>query len=804
MQPNLKAVQAQASFSVRMCALSICVFAAFGLRAEASAAEAPRYYGSVTDSKGNGIAGAVVGAYHFPEQRPYPNPELLTNVITGVDGKFEVNVPAYSEFVVRKPGLAPGWREARSFKTNELPIVLSAPTTLAGVVVDKAGKPVSDAEVFVCTAHYGDKNDWAGFLWGKLARGLFSSRTDANGRFQIENFPANTRLELDVSAPGQVLPPRRCEYGSENLLWRSGQQDIRLMVEPPATIQGKIETETGEALTDARVELETVGHTFAVPWERVRGVTNGSFRFTGVAAGAYQILTRFGTNDPPDWVAETAAVSVQPGQSVAEVEIQAVKGGVLRVSSTDKRTGKPIEGVYFTVRAGSEYLHTTSGGNGLGFFRLAPGRYAVQGTKGELGFAHAEAQVEAGQTNEATLEFAAPPVVSVVVRDPSGNPAPGVSIWLHPEWPQRERKTDANGRHEFVHRENPLVVVAVDAVRDLAVSREVEEGVTNLDVRLAPALTVSGRIQDPQGKPIASTNSILYLKSGSYGYPVSWQPVTTDARGCFKLVHLPADRAYYVQVNARGYGSAQPPVPAEDDRHVELPPIVLKPATLKLAGRVVDASETPLGGVYIYVSGNGQPNMDTRTDSDGRFDLDVCPGSVSVGVHFQELQTSLQANAGDTNVLVVLKPRSGRSEPEKSIRAPLVGKALPELASVGLPRAAVVPGKPVLVCLFDCEQRPSRQALRQLNEQVEMLREKGVTVLGVQAAVVASEVFERWKEASPVPFKIGRVAEKKPSLTWATEVDSLPWLILVNSRGRVAAEGFSMEELSRKLGELTQ
>ena len=72
---------------------------------------------------------------------------------------------------------------------------------------------------------------------------------------------------------------------------------------------------------------------------------------------------------------------------------------------------------------------------------------------------------------------------------------------------------------------------------------------------------------------------------------------------------MPADRAYYVQINAQGYGSAQQPVPAEDDRHIDLPPVVLKPAMLKVAGRVVDASETPLAGAWINVNGGGQPKF---------------------------------------------------------------------------------------------------------------------------------------------------------------------------------------------------
>jgi hypothetical protein len=50
-----------------------------------------------------------------------------------------------------------------------------------------------------------------------------------------------------------------------------------------------------------------------------------------------------------------------------------------------------------------------------------------------------------------------------------------------------------------------------------------------------------------------------------------------------------------------------------------------------------------------------------------------------------------------------------------------------------------------------------------------------------------------------VPFAVGRVAEKSDKTKWASEVESLPWLILTDGNGRVTAEGFALEELETKL-----
>jgi hypothetical protein len=43
------------------------------------------------------------------------------------------------------------------------------------------------------------------------------------------------------------------------------------------------------------------------------------------------------------------------------------------------------------------------------------------------------------------------------------------------------------------------------------------------------------------------------------------------------------------------------------------------------------------------------------------------------------------------------------------------------------------------------------------------------------------------------------VAEKSDKIKWATEVESLPWLILTEAQHRVAAEGFAIEELDATL-----
>jgi hypothetical protein len=68
--------------------------------------------------------------------------------------------------------------------------------------------------------------------------------------------------------------------------------------------------------------------------------------------------------------------------------------------------------------------------------------------------------------------------------------------------------------------------------------------------------------------------------------------------------------------------------------------------------------------------------------------------------------------------------------------------------------------------------------------------------------VTSAETLQSLTNDSQLPFPLGRVTEKTPATRWATDVESLPWLILRDGNGNVVAEGFSLDELDAKLESL--
>jgi len=410
-----------------------------------------------------------------------------------------------------------------------------------------------------------------------------------------------------------------------------------------------------------------------------------------------------------------------------------------------------------------------------------------------------------------TPEAGAASKLTGVVRDPTGAPVSGVKMSVFPNWGSTggEARTDANGRYElswnpqrFGGPDTTFCVIARDATRNLAVAHDLEEDATTVDLRLERGLMVAGRVEDAKGKPLANASVQLHLWSGNTGSSFDNKPLTTDAQGRFEFKALPADRRYGLWATAKGYGSANANIqPGDaDTNRIELPPCVLQVADRKLAGQVLDAEDKPVAGVQVHVSGQGQPNASLQTDDRGRFAFNqVCEGQIQLFASSRNAYGNARAEGGDTNVILKLGVNESYSVRDTPKRPSLKGKPLPDLTTVELAREAAPAGKPILLCLFDIDQRPSRRFARLVSEQHDALKQKGITVLGLQAVIAPAESLKEWKAANPVPFAVGRVAEKSDKTKWASEVESLPWLILTDGDGRVTAEGFALEELETKL-----
>jgi hypothetical protein len=342
--------------------------------------------------------------------------------------------------------------------------------------------------------------------------------------------------------------------------------------------------------------------------------------------------------------------------------------------------------------------------------------------------------------------------------------------------------------------------VVRDTAHNLAAAELLSEEMTNVTVQLKPACTVTGRVEGPDGTALTNAEMGVGLLA-CRTYNQFEEPLArTDSKGNFEIKGLPAGPNYIIFAKAKDHGRERQELQIEaGTNRVGLPTFTLKVADQIIAGQVVNTDDKPVSGVHVSLSGDGQPDGSVTTDAKGRFQFKVCEGAIRLFASGQNGYANASVEPGDTNIVIQLS-QNFSSVREAPRRAGLKGKPLPNLAGLGLAAGTVPAGKPVLLCLLDAEQRPSRRAARLLAEQHAALRTKGVSVAVVQTQPGTSAgTFQEWTNSSALPFPVGRVEKKTPEARWATEVTSLPWLILTDAEGKVSAEGFPVDELDAKL-----
>ena len=130
----------------------------------------------------------------------------------------------------------------------------------------------------------------------------------------------------------------------------------------------------------------------------------------------------------------------------------------------------------------------------------------------------------------------------------------------------------------------------------------------------------------------------------------------------------------------------------------------------------------------------------------------------------------------------------------------MIGKTLPDLAQFNLnPNHAQAKNKMILICFWDMNQRPSRNAIQTMNKKASSLMDNGLYMVFIHTGPVAKQTLVPWLNQNEIQSLVGVSNESLPELgnTWG--VQSLPWLILTDKNHVVVAEGFALNELNEKI-----
>jgi protocatechuate 3,4-dioxygenase beta subunit len=563
--------------------------------------------------------------------------------------------------------------------------------TIAGRVVDAAGKGVAGVEVIVM-----QYNEDVG-----------KATTDEAGRYEVTGVPGKNMLTRFYKAMDSGGKPQTALE-----VYARPEPSVNLRDVPQYKISAKDgQTVTGPNLaiglsTGVSGKVIPSGTTFGLKgllvrldydWGKMVEVdADGNFRFPIVSPGKHRLAVYLPTNLRYDPGIGRTEIKVEPGQSLVGVEIKLDPLAEVRVQILDP-AGTPLEG----ITAGATWSKTGDGpwtegtrsdkdGNAVVYVYPEQAQYV-------RGF-----DMDGKLVSEGVEKVEAKPAQVIEgIRLVMVPPAQLTGRLIAPEGStlQKKRLLASLKYADGNEQKQPL---KLDAAGRFRIERLVP-GVVGLTVESVPAEFAGGTAQAIEIQPgqaadlgdIALTKVKMYTITGRLvpsptfdnlkGFKVrldlmQWEPmVETDAEGRFVIPNVPAGKhriTAYLPYNLRtdrGVGHAEVVVKDKDFADAKLPLETL--ATIRM--KIVDESGKPLEGIsaaaWWSADHSGVFTEGAKSDPKGIAMLYVYPGELQyVGAHDWDKRYTLKADrqftlkAGQAvpTLTVVMTPASGEDHDE--------------------------------------------------------------------------------------------------------------------------------------------
>ena len=787
--------------------------------------------GKVVDEQGRPVSDAKIELYRVAVDSASLSYELelAQEGATKEDGLFTIKSTVSDDELLNqviiladKEGLALGWANWRLQENLNVEIVLRAPKVLAGIVVDEEGSPIGDADIGISymLLQAGGQQQ---FLVGDMKLDHLTTRSNADGTFSFGRIPAEASAEFIVKKTGRatVSTFNPQNYQGRALQFISGQTDIRITQPIGAKIEGVVvQKADGKPVGGVRMMVMRGGNLPTFGLEPIVSKEDGTFSISGLTPGEHLLRIVTQPGETADWITEPVEIHTDVGKTTSGVKVEVIKGGVLEVLITDSFSKRPVDKATVSIQPEDGGMGTASRTDiaGIARTRLMPGEYRITYLY-KQGYSRQRLQeeiitIEDGKTVRIEHQLAGLPRMTGVVRDDQGRPADGVRLKICPMSGQ-ESVSDAEGKFEVSYdpgrwsssRTPLMILLARHLERNMAAAVEVDENTQQIDVALKPGVTFTGKVVDPDGEGIANASLLVMLRGERWSSSIEYN-IPTDAEGNFQIKALAPEHKYTVQASANGYGRCQIEADAGQaaDNHLNVEPLTLLVANLSVSGVVVDSDDQPVPGANVSCYDENQPRCTTQTNAEGEFTLEkVCEGKIRISANKSgatQMYGSIETEGGATDVRIAISQRSTSTRYEPKRPPSLVGKSLPDLKALGINLSpGDIDGKRVLVCFWDMQQRPSRHCMTQLAKQAELLKDKGVVVVAVQASKIEQSILDEWVKKSNAPFWVGKVSDDGEKTRFAWGVRSLPWLILTDNNHVVVSQGFGLGDLNNQIGQ---
>jgi hypothetical protein len=697
-------------------------------------------------------------------------------------------------------------------------MVMKKGCTVAGRVLDVEGKPIQWATAAQGADRFG--SDYP------------SARTDGEGRFEFRHARPG-QMVLTVQAGGYAPDLRQ-------ILVREGAEPVEFRLERGRTLRGRIVDKAGNPVAGAFVAADTWRGYRSLQW-RVNTDDRGRFQWDD--APRDDVLMDMG---------KQGYMSLRHYSLTASDQEQMITmHAVLRIAGrvVDKETGQPIS--RFTLVPGYDsgdgrpvYWDRrnarllTDGRYETGFSEPRPGHLVRIEAEGYLPEVSRVFDDSEGHT---TFDFALRQgaALSGTVCLPDGRPVAGAQVILGTRAQgiflrngRSDRaggnlsvETGQDGRFSLPAQTDPYVLVVL---HDQGYAQ-----VTDDDLKASPTVILRpwGRVEGQVLiglRPGANQDvRLLFDRPSQPGTPRVYHEggAVTDKDGHFVCERVAPGRATIgreIMISEHSRRFAQ--LIAIEIKAGETTRLTIGGRGRPVTGRVVfpDEVKDKINRQTMECFMRGQAGEDSsrvwgfKLEPEGTFRAEDIPaGEHCLYVYAYALATVPRASRGEqigtlTHPFTVPEMPEGRSDEPLDLgtlellihggtvsASPLLGNPVRDLKDLSL---GITPeetsGKRLLVCFFDMNQRPSRNAVLQLAKQAGQLKEKQIVVALVQVVKVEEAAFKEWVRENAIPFPVGRTQSDEQKVRSAWGVRSLPWLILTNRDHTVTAQGFAFEELA--------
>lgn len=490
------------------------------------------------------------------------------------------------------------------------------PPVLEGVVKGPDGKPIEKARVIVRPS-------------GRFDARILSARSDAKGAFRIE-LKRSAAVDVRVEAPG--LAPRTLNDVRPGV-------PLAVVLDRGTYVEGVVrEAATGRAVPGARVEASPSENiVWILPWEtelnepHAESDAKGRFRVEGLASQPYFLSAH------ARGVGSSQSRKARPRETL---ELFLFPGGVLSGTVADS-AGRPVADALVVADAspvgGFAEPRTSDARGRFEISGLRPGLYTVTIRHRAHGVGLLrDVLVPADGDAAADVRLAGSGMVRGRLLSPTGAAIAGKVRMQELDGRQTPLSLEealstetADGRFTLDHVPPGSHVLGVMApgFASLRLDFDMRGRAQDLgDVALETGLSISGRVRDAEGRPIAGAQ--VSGDSWEMGAPALPADFTTGEDGIFVLAGL-EEAKYNVEIRAEGYGNVNRRVVA-GTRDVDF---VLSPAGA-ISGGVVDETGAAVEDFRVMAQPEKRdpelwdlPRKDVQA-ADGRFLLsNVRPGT---------------------------------------------------------------------------------------------------------------------------------------------------------------------------------